>query len=109
MVFFRADPPEKTDAPEPMKPKRRPFGQIAIEMGFVTPDQVAKALRIQKDEDARGATHRLLGIIMLGAGFLASEEMIQILKYYQTEKKEKLLDVIKKAHTPDLGESPQTF
>ncbi len=88
-----------------MKPKRKPFGQIAVEMGFVTQAQVKQALEIQKDEDARKAPHRLLGIIMLEAGFLSSEEMIQILKYYQTEKKRKLIDTIKKAHTPDLGES----
>lgn len=88
------------------KPKRKPFGQIAIEMGFVTAEQVKRALDIQHQEDAAGKTRRLLGVIMLEAGFLSSEELIQILRYYQTEKKRKLLDVIKKDHTSGSDSAP---
>ncbi len=97
--------PEKTDRHESPKSKRKPFGQIAIDMGFVTADAVKRALDIQHKEDAAGKTHRLLGIIMLEAGFLSSEELIQILRYYQTERKQKLLDVIKKDHKPGTDPS----
>lgn len=69
-------------------------------MGFVTADQVKQALDIQHKEDAAGKTHRLLGIIMLGEGYLSSEELIQMLRHYQAERKQKLLDVIKKDHKP---------
>ena len=90
-----------------MPARRKPVGQIAIELKFATPAQVRKALRIQRREDAEGLPHRLLGIILASEGIISTSDMIQILKYYQNEKKRKLLETIQKAHTPDLGESQQ--
>lgn len=90
-------------------PKRKPFGQIAVQMGLATQAQVKKALQIQREEDAAGKTHRLLGIILVSEGFLSTSDLIAILKLYQQERRRKLIEVIQKAHTPDLGETQQPF
>lgn len=107
MVARRAVRHAKPAEGRAARPQRKPVGQIAVEMGLVKASQVREALRLQKAEDTAKRPHRLLGIILLDAGYISNEELIQILRYYQTVKKQKLLSVIKKAHTPDLGETVQ--
>lgn len=55
------------------------FGTIAIELGYITKEQLAKALEIQKMQDARGE-HKLLGVVMLEAGMLSPQQLIDALK-----------------------------
>jgi len=64
--------------------KPEPFGQVAVRMGFVTDSQVEAALEIQRSLKIAGKPRRLLGMIMLETGLISSEQLIAILKYYET-------------------------
>jgi hypothetical protein len=61
-----------------------PFGQVAIRMGFVTESQVQAALDIQESMQKARKERRLLGMVMLETGMISSEQLIAILKYYDT-------------------------
>ncbi|KPK98263.1 MAG: hypothetical protein AMK75_07105 [Planctomycetes bacterium SM23_65] len=62
----------------------KPFGQVAIQMGFVTESQVQAALEIQESMEKTRKERRLLGMIMLEMGMISTEQLIDILKYYET-------------------------
>ena len=62
----------------------KPFGQVAIQMGFVTEPQLQAALDIQKSMAASGRERRLLGMVMLEMGMISTDQLIDILKYYET-------------------------
>lgn len=64
------------------RPQRR-FGQIAVSEGFCTEADVAQALQVQREEDARGQRHRLIGILMIREGLLSTTHLIEILKTYR--------------------------
>lgn len=57
------------------------FGQLAVNMGYVTQEQVNKALEIQKKMDERGEKHKLLGMIMLEKTMISTEQLINMLQY----------------------------
>ena len=55
------------------------FGVIAVEKGFVTKEQLFEALKIQIEEDLQHKTHNLIGVILIGLGFLTHEQADEIL------------------------------
>ena len=59
-----------------------PFGQVAIKLGFVTPNQVESALDIQRSLEHSGRGRKLLGMILMETGLLSSAQLIEILQYY---------------------------
>jgi hypothetical protein len=61
---------------EKLKP---PFGAIAIQMGFVTHEQVQKALTIQTEEDKTNQEHRLIGRILKDEGYISDDQIYQVL------------------------------
>lgn len=64
--------------------KTEQFGQVARRMGFVSESQVQAALEIQDAMTKAGKKRRLIGMIMLETGMISSEQLIDILKYYDT-------------------------
>ena len=56
------------------------FGMIAINKGYITKDQLIRALTIQAKENMEDEKHRLLGQIMLSEGFLSAEQIDDILE-----------------------------
>ena len=64
--------------------KTEQFGQVAVRMGFVTESQVLAALDIQEAMQKAGKERRLIGMIMLETGMISSEQLIDILKYFDT-------------------------
>ena len=50
-------------------------------MGYVTQEQVEKALEIQRKMDERGEKHKLLGMIMLEKTMISTEQLINMLQY----------------------------
>ena len=70
-------------------PKKGLFGEIAIKKGFVTEEQVKMALEVQKEMDAIGEKHKLIGVIMLELGMLTSEQILEILKTFEKDVGEK--------------------
>jgi hypothetical protein len=59
---------------------RRFFGDVAVELGFCTPSQVLEALDAQREEDARGARHRLVGEVLFSRGFLTKEQVAKVVE-----------------------------
>ena len=44
------------------------FGMVAVEKGFVTPEQVVEALEIQVKENLSAGVHRFIGMILQSQG-----------------------------------------
>jgi UDP-glucose 4-epimerase len=59
------------------------FGDIAVRLGHVTEEDVARALERQKEEMEIGHAHKLIGMHMLEMGLLSTSQLIEILKYYE--------------------------
>ena len=55
------------------------FGQIAIEKGYITTDQLKSALNIQVDENIAGEEHRLLGTILFEKDLMSSDQIEVVL------------------------------
>ncbi len=56
------------------------FGIIAIEMGFITLDDLIKALTIQVKEDIEKGKHRLLGEILCARNVMSPKHVEDVLK-----------------------------
>jgi len=67
--------------------KLKKFGEIAVEKGYVTSQDVQKALSIQRSLRKEGE-NELIGIIMLKQDMLTNEQLIDILQYYDTDHRE---------------------
>ncbi|MBM4046167.1 MAG: hypothetical protein FJ279_13735 [Planctomycetes bacterium] len=65
------------------------FGVVAVRKGFCTEHDVARALKKQRDIVDRGGKWKLIGLVMLEMGILSSEQLIEILKYYEHNDKGK--------------------
>lgn len=56
------------------------FGQIAIRKSYVTKQQVEASLELQRDLRQRGQPHKLIGMILLDAGYIDTTQLLDILK-----------------------------
>ena len=56
------------------------FGVVAVEKGFITPDQLFEALKVQVREDLEKETHRLLGEILLEQDAMTHEQRDEVLE-----------------------------
>lgn len=68
---------------EVTKKRSELFGDIAIRLGHVSEEDVARALERQKEEMDIGHDHKLIGMHMLEMGLLSTSQLIEILKYYE--------------------------
>ena len=59
------------------------FGVVAVKKGFVTPDQVVKALGVQVAEDLRSGVHRPIGTILLDQEIITAPQIKEVLKYIE--------------------------
>jgi len=55
------------------------FGVIAVERGFVTPEQLVAALKLQVEENLNGAGHRIIGMILLEQGLITLDQIDEVL------------------------------
>ena len=55
------------------------FGTIAVEKGFITVDQLVKAMNIQIIEDVEGQKHRPLGSILFDQGLITNAQIDEVL------------------------------
>lgn len=55
------------------------FGMLAIEMGFVTVDQIREAMAEQVEHDLAEKVHRLLGTILVDRGWMTLREVEMVL------------------------------
>ncbi|KPJ59434.1 MAG: hypothetical protein AMS15_06980 [Planctomycetes bacterium DG_23] len=63
----------------------RPFGEIAVGLGFCSRQDVEKGLEVQSDLRREGRKHKLIGMILLESGAISSSQLIQILRIYEEE------------------------
>lgn len=56
------------------------FGVVAVEKGYITPDQLFEALKTQVREDLEKETHRLLGEILFEQNAMTQEQKDEVLK-----------------------------
>ena len=56
------------------------FGFMAVEMGFITLDQIIEAMKIQVREDLENQKHRLVGEILVDLGFMNPSQVDEVLK-----------------------------
>jgi hypothetical protein len=68
--------------------KEMRFGVVAINKGYVTPEQVIEALNIQVKEDISAGKHRKVGMILLEQGHMTLMQVDEVLK----ELEEKLVN-----------------
>jgi hypothetical protein len=65
------------------------FGQIAVELGLITTEQLKQALCCQVDDEMAGRAHRLLGEILFDQDLLATEQIDTVLnRLFQEIRKE---------------------
>lgn len=57
----------------------RRFGMIAVQKGFVTLDQVKKAMDDQLEDDMNGRDHRMLGTILYDNGYISESQIEEVL------------------------------
>ena len=56
------------------------FGMLAVEMGFVTMEQVREAMGEQVDDDFAKRPHRPLGTILVEKGWMTPREVDMVLE-----------------------------
>jgi hypothetical protein len=55
------------------------FGDVAVQKGYVTPGQLFRCLQKQRDEDAAGQPHRLIGEIMVDMNYMTPRELEDVI------------------------------
>ena len=56
------------------------FGEVAVELGYLSGTQVTHALSIQEREDDLGLPHRHIGRICVELGYLARNQVLSVLE-----------------------------
>ncbi len=55
------------------------FGIIAIEKGFIEPENLIEALKIQVEEEISSNRHRLIGEILMENGYIEPSQIKEVL------------------------------
>jgi hypothetical protein len=58
----------------------RRFGIVAVEKGFVSPEQLQEALEIQVTENIEKKKHRFIGTILVDQGYMKHSQISEVLK-----------------------------
>jgi hypothetical protein len=56
------------------------FGEVAVELGYLTPDQLRRALTIQQQEAVTERSHRHIGRICIDEGYLSLPHVLTVLE-----------------------------
>ena len=56
------------------------FGAIAVKKGYVSKEQVVKALEIQRKEVMERTGHRLIGAILCDMGLMTISQILDVLE-----------------------------
>lgn len=63
------------------------FGEVAIELGYITPEQLKEALTEQTNDDIASKPHRLIGTILFEKGWLTNKQIDIVLEHIFQFKK----------------------
>jgi len=69
-----------SEKPRKMEFYEKSLGLIATEKGFITPDELIKALTIQVREDIEHWTHRQIGEILLDQDIMYANQIEEVVK-----------------------------
>ncbi len=58
----------------------RRFGNVAVEMGFISVDQLIEAMNVQIREEIDEGRHRVLGAILFELGSMTTTQIDEVLK-----------------------------
>jgi hypothetical protein len=72
-----AEKPGKISIKEPEKR----FGFIAIQKGYITPNDLIEALSVQVEEEAKKGSHRLIGEILVSQGKMTDAQVEDVLGF----------------------------
>ena len=64
----------------PVKKLDKRFGTVAIEKGFVEPENIFEAMEIQILENLEGTEHRLIGQILWEKGYITTKQIDEVVK-----------------------------
>jgi hypothetical protein len=59
--------------------REKRFGAVAVEMGFITTEQILHAMNIQIKEDIEVGEHRLIGTILVEMGAMTKKQVKEVL------------------------------
>ncbi len=59
--------------------REKRFGTVAVEMGFITAEQVLHAMNIQIKENMEIGKHRLIGTILMEMGAMTRKQVKEVL------------------------------
>lgn len=76
------------------------FGEIAVEMGYITPEQLKEALSEQVDNHFTYKPYKLIGEIFIHKGWMTMKQIEIVL--YRCLRYEKLRETISKRGKDDL-------
>ena len=62
------------------------FGKLAADMGFITMDQMLKAIEVQVKENIAFGTHRKIGMILLEEGHMTMDQINEVLKVLEERR-----------------------
>ncbi len=64
------------------------FGTIAIELGFLTREQLLQGLEEQSYDDLHGRPHRVIGAICFSHGWMTPEQIDRVLNQLFQQRRE---------------------
>jgi hypothetical protein len=64
----------------PVEKLDKRFGTVAMEKGFVEPEHMFEAMKIQILENLEGTEHRLIGQILWEKGYITTEQIDEVVK-----------------------------
>ena len=62
------------------EPEAIRFGMMAVKKGFVTPEDVVEALKIQESEECSAGQHRPIGRILSNEGHITLQQVGEVLR-----------------------------
>ena len=62
------------------------FGKVAVDMGYITMDQMLNAIEVQVKENIAFGTHRKIGMILMEQGHLTLDQIDEVLREIKAKK-----------------------
>lgn len=60
--------------------ERARFGEVAVELGYLSPEQLRQALELQRREQSSREPHRHIGRICIDEGYLTLANVLTVLE-----------------------------
>lgn len=81
----------------------RRFGQLAVELGFITEAQLIEALACQVRDELNGDGHRLLGEILFASELMSAPQIDRVMTELFRQVRQEQADI---AQAPDCSNPP---